>query len=189
MTFTLCATGNVGRTELSFEEDERLDERRDLLSKLFKLAPKSGERINRINLSLLDTASHNAESLRLVAFDVEKILILTPIELQPLVEDALANLIKHYVKARSSHKFSAKTFQRSDSDVPSGSHVRVATKANPFEFTEIIDDVVFMDRPRDTQKQNPDQKKRRGAYLVAKDDSSETHIFVPMIELVEFSRQ
>lgn len=96
---TLYTTGIVGQDTLSFEDDEKLDRVAPLLERLYLLCGTEFPAINTINIALagLDGDNDAAPRLRHVAYHIEKLLRVVDKTATTEVEDALIELIEHYV--------------------------------------------------------------------------------------------
>jgi len=110
---TLFATGDLGSTALNFEDDDKFEDALVPLEELFELCPEHGATINRINMTLAGTNTYDASIMDHVAVHSEKIVSAVDEAKRIAVEDALANLIIHYVGRSSSYLAQAKKFSRS----------------------------------------------------------------------------
>lgn len=103
----LYATGIVGEVELSFEQDEKMDNSAPLFEKVFAVCGHQPESINRINVVLNSVKKLDGSSMRHISYHAEKILNSAHPDKLAEVEDVLVEFLAHYIDP--SGLFSAKT--------------------------------------------------------------------------------
>ena len=101
---TLFTTGDVGTTQLHFNNDERLEGSLGLLNKLFELCPSESKSINLISMALAGPKPYDASLIRHVGYHAEKIVLGIDPQKRFIVENALIDLITNYLDKESSYK-------------------------------------------------------------------------------------
>lgn len=97
MHVNLYATGKVGQTLMRFESDEQLDALAPILEKLYGLTGDAFEKVNLINMTLAKFEKYDASHLRHIAYHAEMLINGVDETDASSVEDALIELITHYI--------------------------------------------------------------------------------------------
>lgn len=95
---SLYATGIVGTSQLSFQEDEKVEAILPLLEKLFAANTDQAAGINFINMALSSTDTYDDSRIRHIAYHIEKVVNETDEEAAAKVEDLLIDLFSHYIE-------------------------------------------------------------------------------------------
>jgi hypothetical protein len=181
----LYATGDVGQTQIEFDQDDRLDEASDCIGLLYQLCPKQGATINRIVSTLSSTENYDASMMRHVGFHADKLIDTVKKGKQQFLQDALADLLRHYVDKHSVYLVKALSMNISD---PAGSGELYYNKATKklYSLMEKYIDFVFMPRTEVTDKSN-EYDERMKLHIVM--EFSSASAYVPLTDIDVFEKQ
>lgn len=179
----LFATGDVGTTTLQFDKDEQFEGALVPLRTLFELCSDKADSINRINMTLASTDEYDASSMRRIAYHAEKLINSIDTQRQPAIEDALGDLISHYIGRSSSYLLETNKLSLSALTAESGIEY---FESEVYPLHNVCLDVVFLNQHvlKDGEITYRD---RRTIHLVLPSGARTT--FVPIVELQQFTKQ
>lgn len=180
----LFATGDVGTTQLNFEQDDRRDGIHDTLKELLEVCDAQAEAVNRINVSLASSENIDASCLRHVGYHAEKLISSLPDKKRKRAEDLLSDLLMLYIGRTDTQIVATKKYSLSNStkDITRAFY----DQENPTILTQKCHDVVFLNRHviKDNAVNYLDRRVPHLAMLY--DDNT---IYVPLAEIEEYSKQ
>jgi|GEM_PF-5977406 len=142
MQISLFATGDVAKTLVNFSKDARIEGSIHHLNLLFELCPDKAEIINRINMTLAESDMPDASAMRHVGLHAEKLINGISKERRPSAEDALVDLVAHYVDKESSYQVRTRKVALSENDTLLGTEYLESEDA-PYALHNQYLDIVF----------------------------------------------
>lgn len=185
---TVYATGSVGTTNLEFESDVKLDELQGILETLYWLAPESAKTINTINVSL-SGMQLDASCMRHVSYHADKITDSVRDESKKVaVEDAISDLVRHYIDMSSTYVLQSPVYVKSQSAVKQNEKALITSNANHAVFHKKIKDIVFMNF-LDYTRNGIKVQEERSLHFVVGDVNGTDYLYVPLQNLSDFRQK
>jgi hypothetical protein len=184
---SLFATADVGTTQLYFDKDNRFEGSLEPLDTLFRLCSDKADMIDLINMPLARTETYNAAIMRRVGYRAEKLINSLDEETKFQAEDAVADLISHYIGRSSSYLLQTDKFCLSASSLDEmKEYYEAETEGALYTVHNTCLDVVFLNRAI-IKEGEVEYLNNRTAHLVM--PNGNRNIFVPLTSLQQFTKQ
>lgn len=181
------ATGDVGTTSIDFENDLELDRVEDLIESLQLYAPDTVEEVKSLVASL-SREKIDVENISYAAWKAKEILTFVENDKKPIAENALSDLIQHYLNKSPKYKLRTRDYLKSQDENDEETKVYISQKGSGRAFLEPVLDVTFMDEYEKTEK-GARSIGQRALYLIISEPDSDEYTYVPIHRLIEFSKK
>lgn len=180
------ASGDVGVSILEFDKDTFNETARRLLDAIKALAPEYGEELDNLAIVLAEDPL-KVEHVSYAAYKSKEILEDAEQDDKQKLEDALSDLVLHYLKRTPAFKIKTPSYLVSDNERSVDSKRFISTPSSPRVFNQPVRTVTFMDQYALTER-GPRRIGQRALHIVLSDDDDDALTYVPVHEMTEFSK-
>lgn len=180
------ASGDVGVSTLEFDKDTFNETARYLLDTVKGLAPEYGQELDNLAVVLAEDPL-KVEHVSYAAYKSKEILEDAEQEDKQRLEDALSDLIFHYLQRTPSFKIKTPSYLVADNERNVDSKRYISTPSSPQVFNQPVRTVTFMDQYALTER-GPRRIGQRALHIVLSDDDDDTLTYVPVHEMTDFSK-
>jgi|GEM_PF-6213841 len=182
------ATGEVGLTQLEFEEDRKADKILENLTYLYQIDDSAvRESVNLLNLTLHSQRKNDAELIRHIALHAEMIINNPKVRAIPAVQDNIIALVKQRIDEDTRYTIAVNGYYGyvEAEDVDGVSVIAYHEDPSlPLTLQRPLEHIVFMPKHKQIANRLRPTGKESLCFAVV---SKESVIFLPFAEVMEFS--